>query len=111
MSSKPMMNLVATQCRPEVEEKFNKWYDEIHVPMLMKFKGMKEVTRFKPINRTDEHPIYLAAYLFENQEAFKAYGNSPELAAALEEMNGTWKEEGFKVVSRVQYEPIKTWGK
>ena len=36
---------------------------------------------------------------------------SPELAAAIEEMTTTWKEERFKTIWRVSYEAIKTWKK
>lgn len=112
MTSKPLMNLVATQCRPQVEEKFNKWYNDIHIPMLFKFKGMKEVTRYKPLQTPgDKGPIYVAVYLFESPSAFEAYGKSPELAEALAEMKESWPDGGFEIVSRVQYEPIKTWKK
>ena len=111
MTSKPLVNVVATQCRPEDEERFNKWYDDVHIPMLFKFAGMREVTRYRPIQGTGEWPVYIAIYRFDSPSAFEAYGKSPELAAALEEMKESWKGEGFKIVSRVQYEPIKTWKK
>ena len=47
MGSNAIINIVATECRPEEEERFNKWYNEVHVPMLFKYKGMKRVTRCK----------------------------------------------------------------
>ncbi len=109
MNSGPIINMVATQCQPEDEEKFNKWYDEVHIPKLLKFKGIVEVTRYKLINTSEEYPKYLAIYRFENQSAFQSFQTSPELAAAREEMRETWKGEGFKIIWRVQYEPMKTW--
>ena len=109
MEDKPVINIVATQCRPEVEEKFNKWYDETHIPLLFKFKGMKEVTRYKIINEADEYPKYMAIYKFESEKALKEYETSPELAAAREEMRGTWKEGGWETTWRVQYKSMKTW--
>ena len=33
-----VINMVSTECQPEVEAEFNKWYDEIHIPLLFKFK-------------------------------------------------------------------------
>jgi len=109
METKPIIHVVATECRSEVEEKFNKWYDDVHIPLLFKFKGMKEATRYKIMNETEEYPKYLTIYEFESKEAYQAYRTSPELAASTEEMKETWKEGGFEVKWRVQYEPMKTW--
>ena len=109
METKPIINMIATRCRPEDEEEFNKWYDEIHIPLLLKFKGMKGVTRYKIVKETEEYPTYLTIYNFESQEAYEAYTNSPEYAAAREEMNETWKGREFDIVWRVQYKPLKTW--
>jgi len=106
-----VINVVATECQPEVEEKFNKWYDEIHIPLLFKFKGMRRVTRYKILKETEEYPSYLAIYEFESRQAFEEYVNSPELAAGRAEMNETWKGGGFEIKWRVQYETMKTWGK
>ena len=109
MGNKPIINVVATQCQPEDEEKFNKWYDEIHIPMLLKFKGITEVTRYKIISESEEYPKYLTIYEFENQNTFEVFQTSSELAAVREEMNKTWKDKGFETKWRVQYELTKTW--
>lgn len=109
MATTPIINIIATQCRPEVEEKFNRWYDEIHIPLLLKFKGIKEVTRYKIINETEEYPTYLTVYEFESQKTYEAFTTSLEYAAVREEMGETWKEGGFEIKWRVQYEPLKTW--
>lgn len=109
METKPIIHVVATRCWPEDEEKFNTWYDKIHIPLLLKFKGIKEVTRYKAIYETEEYPKYLTIYKFESQKAYEAYETSPELAAAREEMRETWKDGGFEIKWRVQYEPMKTW--
>ncbi len=111
MKSSPVINMVATQCQPEVEEKFNQWYDEIHIPLLLKFKGMKKVTRYKIVKEAEGFTPYLTLYEFENREACEDYANSPELAAARAEMNETWKGGGFEIKWRVQYEAMKTWEK
>jgi len=109
MEDKPIIHIVAIQCPPETDVKFNKWYNEIHIPMLLKFKGLKEVTRYKIIKKTEEYPRYLTIYKFESQNAYEAYETSPELAAALEETRETWKEKGYERKWREQYEVMKTW--
>jgi len=111
METKPVIHMVAARCQPEVEGKFNKWYNETHVPMLLKFDGLKGVTRYKILKSTEAYPEYLVIYEFDSREAFEAYESSPELTAALEEMRDTWKEGGYETVWRVQYEPLKTWRK
>ena len=109
METKPIINIIGTRCRPEDEEKFNKWYDGVHIPLLLRFKGLKAVTRYKITDEAEEYPKYLAIYKFESQEAYEAYETSPEHAASREEIRQTWKEGGFEIKWRVQYEPIKTW--
>lgn len=106
-----VINIVATECQPELEEKFNKWYNEVHIPLLFKYKGMKKVTRYKILNKTGEFPTYLAIYEFESPSEYQGYTNSQELADGRAEMNETWKEGGFEIKWRVQYEEMKTWEK
>ena len=43
MESKPVLFIAASECSPEVEEKYNKWYNEVHVPWVMKYKGIKKI--------------------------------------------------------------------
>ena len=109
MGSNLILNIVATECPTKNEEKFNKWYNEVHIPLLFKFKGMKKVSRYKRLGENKECPRYLAFYEFESKEALAAYPDSPELAAAMQEMQETWKGGGFDIKWRAQYEPIKTW--
>jgi uncharacterized protein (TIGR02118 family) len=110
MEPKPLIHVIATECRPEDEEKFNKWYDEIHIPMLFEFKGLKKAVRYKRVYESGQYARYLAIYEFDSKKAFEDYENSPELAAASkEEHEETWKDSKYDMVWRVQYEPIKTW--
>ena len=50
MNEKKVINVVAIDCKPEVEEKFVHWYDEVHIPILLKFKGLLSVKRYKISN-------------------------------------------------------------
>jgi uncharacterized protein (TIGR02118 family) len=98
MTKEPILYIVATETTPDKEEKFNKWYDEIHVPMLLGYKGIKKATRYKIANDMGENKgqaTYLACYEFENEEAFNGYLKSPALEAALKDTDNTWKDGGF----------------
>lgn len=111
MKDKPIINIVGTECQPEYEEEFNKWYDEVHIPLLLKFRGLKKARRYKIIGGGKGCPQYLAVYEFESQQAFEEYGTSQELAAALEDMKITWKGREFELSMRVQYGLIGSWNK
>ena len=101
-------NVVTTQCKPEDDQKFNKWYNSVHIPMLMKFKRLKSVFRYKVVPGPDQPAQYVAVYYFATQKAFEAFGASQELAAAIKEMQGAWGDK-IKMVSRVQWEQLKAW--
>lgn len=111
MEDKSVIHIVGTRCKPEQEEKFNRWYEEVHIPMLFKYPGMTEVRRWKLITESNEYPQYLAVYEFANRQAYEDFESSPERQAALEETNSTWKEGKFEVQWRVQYESLKKWKK
>jgi hypothetical protein len=104
-----MINIRGMDCAKKDDVKFNKWYNEIHIPMLMKNPNMKSVTRFKRIGDDPQYPRYLAVYEFDSPESFKEYNGSPEIAAAVEEIKESWPNGGLDFIWRVQYEEIKTW--
>ncbi|MBI2832508.1 MAG: EthD family reductase [Chloroflexi bacterium] len=103
----------ATSCTPEVEEKWNKWYNETHIPMILKFKGVKKATRYKIVgdNPEGKYPTYLAIYEFDSQKDVQDYEASPEHAAAHKDFVESWKDKGHQRKWRVYYEVIKTWEK
>ena len=105
------INIVGTRCHPDDEAKFNKWYDEVHIPLLLKFKGLKKVTRYKAAAEAKEYPKYLTIYEFNSKADYEAYQKSQELAAARVEMAETWKTRPFEMVWRVQFESLKAWKK
>ena len=111
MAKQRYLNIVATACVPGDEAKFNKWYNEVHIPMLMKFKGIKKVTRYKVLGESQEKGQYLAVYEYDSQETMNALNASPEFKAAIDEMNETWKGQMFDLKWAMGCEPIKTFGK
>ena len=121
MEPKPVVNVIMSQCSPEVEEEYNAWRDETHIPMLLEFKGLKAVTKYKLI--TETKPLvpgsvidasggkseFLLILEFDNRQDFEAYEASPELVAALEEAR-THDWRGLQEKRRrVQYELVKGW--
>ena len=109
MDDQRVIYIVGTQCQPEHEEEFNIWYNETHIPMLLKFKGLKNVTRYKIISDREEYPKYMAVYEFPTRQLFEEYLNSPERTAALEEMRNTWSLGELEIKWQAHYELLKTW--
>jgi len=108
MQEIPVINVVGMRCKPDEEARFNKWYDETHIPMLMKFKNLLAVARFKILKEKPDYPNYIAIYQFVNRESYEAYEKSLELAEATAERNASWPN-GLDRVWRVQYEFLSDW--
>lgn len=111
MAKSRVINIVATECVPADEAKFNKWYNEVHIPMLMKFKGIKKVTRYKVLDDGKGKGQYLAVYEYDSKEDMAALNASPEFKAAIEEMTETQKGCKFDLKWAMGAEPVQTWGK
>lgn len=118
MKSNAVLWVVGTQIKPGVdEEKFNKWYDEVHIPMLLKGDYVKRVSRSKlaekthhVANETHECPKYLTIYEFENEAAFEGWMTCPERNAAGEDKLETWGPEGgYEVFWATRYDHIEAW--
>jgi uncharacterized protein (TIGR02118 family) len=109
MAKARILNIVATECPPEDDAKFNKWYNEVHIPMLMKYKGIKKVTRYKSVEAPGAKSNYLAIYEYDSIEDLKGASASPAFKAALEEMQETQKVQRFGLKWVMTCEPIKTW--
>jgi hypothetical protein len=66
------VNLITTKCRLQDEERLLKWWTEIHIPLLLKFKGLKSVTRYKMVTDDKSAGYYLAAQEFGSKEDLEA---------------------------------------
>ncbi len=109
MSKNRTLHIVLTECPPENDAKFNRWYNGVHIPMLMKYKGIKKVTRYKITEEKQAKPRYLAMYEYANIKDLQGMDASPAFQAAREEMEETWKGQMFDIGWVLDCEPIKTW--
>jgi heme-degrading monooxygenase HmoA len=103
------LNIVGTECQARDEAAFNKWYNEVHIPMLLKYKGLKKVTRYKVMGDVKDQAKYLAVYEYDTQEALNGMAASTEFKDAIDEMTETQKKLTFGIKWAAPYEPIKTW--
>ena len=118
METRHVFYFVAADCASGLDEKFNRWFDEVHVPLLLKFRKLKSVSRYRLAELRGEGvsrykpaegwPQYLTIYEFEDLQAVEEYLTSAELEAARQEMQQTWKEGEVEVKWRAHYERINT---
>ncbi|MDO8568663.1 MAG: hypothetical protein Q7R57_08105 [Dehalococcoidales bacterium] len=120
MANGPVIMVMGTECLSETEEAWSKWYSEKHVPDVLKFKGIKNATRYKIRDENEaargtadksgpQCPKYVAIYEFQNWQAVEGYNNSPERQVAVKDWNDKWVNKGARLVWRIYYEPIKSW--
>ena len=78
-SGKHILLIVRTDVVPEMEEEFNRWYNEEHIPRLLKVPGVLWAKRG---TSTADGQKYIAVYEHENVEVQKtaAYGEALETA-------------------------------
>ncbi len=109
MPNNLLMQIVASESTPEKDAKFDKWYTEVHVPMLLGFKGVKQASRYRLKGDNAQCAKYLAIYEFESEEALAEFPKSPAFAAAVRDYENKKEEVGFTMKWAGVYELIKSW--
>ena len=109
MEANSVINIVGTQCPPEAEERFRKWYIEKHIPELLQCEELKGVTFYRNTKPDVDYPTYLAVYEFKDLQDFEAYSSNPLLAAVPEDVRAVFAETGASIKWRVQFQRIKSW--
>ncbi len=100
------INMVMVDCRTEVDEQYNQWYNKVHIPMCLKYEGMLGATRYRLLKGPPGQARYLTVYEFRDQKAMDAFPSSPECAAATQEMRQTWRNNEFEIKLAAQYDTI-----
>jgi antibiotic biosynthesis monooxygenase (ABM) superfamily enzyme len=111
MPNLAVFTIVATECSPDIENKFNEWYNKVHIPMLLKYKGLKKSSRYRLIGESQGQTKYVAFYEFDSEQDKNDFQKSPEFAAAIQEMQETWKDGGIEIKWSADYSLIKSWEK
>ncbi len=104
-----VINMVMVDCRPEVEARYNDWYSNVHIPMLLKYKGMVRATRYQLLKGPAGHAKYLTVYEFTDKAAMDAFPQTPECQAAIAEMRASWPSSEFEIKLAAQYEVMRVF--
>ena len=111
MPNNRIMQIVASESTPEKEAEFNKWYTEVHVPMLFAYEGVKQASRYQRIGDYGQGAKFLAIYEFETKEAMDAFPESDAFADAIEDFENNKEALGFTMKWAASYELLKSYEK
>jgi len=76
-----MFQMTVLYGHPKDPAEFDRYYNDVHVPLVQKVKGLKHVTvtKFGPGPRGEQPPYYLMATLgTDSREEFDALMSTPE---------------------------------
>ena len=111
MPSNNIIQIVASESTPEKEAEFNKWYTEVHVPMLFAYEGVKQASRYQRIADYGQGAKFLAIYEFEDKEAMDAFPESDAFADAIQDFENNKEALGFTMKWAASYELMKSYEK
>ena len=81
-----MVKLLVLYGHPKDSAAFDKYYDEVHIPLAKRMKGLMKWTIGKVIGTPDDQPspyYYVAELYMESREEFETLLASPEGQAAV----------------------------
>jgi hypothetical protein len=116
VSGPPVIWTVGLQCRREDEDAFNKWYDEVHIPMLLSSGNVAKVTRYQLASETYDVaeetmkcPTYQTIYQFNDQDQFESWMFGEDRALAGEDKSATWGARAYDVIWAARYDLMNSW--
>lgn len=70
--AKGIMYVESRPSAPEREEEYNTWYDEVHIPQLLRLDGIVAARRLRPV---DGQGPYVAIYELEGDDLQAVFDN------------------------------------
>lgn len=111
MSKPRFLYQLQIRCAPELEDEFNKWYNEVHMPLVMKGGMLKAATRYVLTDAVESDlPKYTTICEFEDRETFEKWVASDELAVARKDRVEVMSGKDVVWTSRAFYEPMARFG-
>jgi hypothetical protein len=111
MPKHKLIQIVAADSTPEKDAAFEKWYTEVHIPTLFKYKGVKQIRRFQRKGDDKQLSKYMTFYEFDTEEDLAGFAGSPAFAEAIKDFDTNHERVGFTSRWFGVYECTKTWEK
>ena len=116
MENGELINIVGQSCRPDQEAKLTKWYEEVHIPGLLKFDGIKRVHCCQRVvagktqydTPEENYPQFVNIYEYKSPQAFAEYEKwRLESSPVGKDVNAMWANDPVRRIWRVQYKIVK----
>jgi hypothetical protein len=112
MANNRALVVISMECSSDLEQRFNEWYNNTHIPLALRYEGMSKASRYQLTNGNAEQATYLTIFEFRDRQAMQDFPNSPEVVAAKEEMQQQWHGNlPFAIKWRSEYELLQSWEK
>jgi hypothetical protein len=96
ITKKPMF-IVQLVVDADVEDRWNEWYNAVHLPEVMAAsRGILSATRYRQTGGTGTY-TYCAVYEFEDDLAMKEFMESDRLAAMSAQYNLDWAGKSSRI--------------
>jgi len=94
-----------------MEDEFNKWYDEVHIPLVMKGGMLKAISRYEVTDAIETSVSkYLTMCEFEDRAAFEKWLASDVLAVAKADRERAMDGKDVVWTTRAFYQPMGRFG-
>jgi hypothetical protein len=98
------LSLVTVDCRPEFEHEFNRYYDESHVPNLLRVPGYVSGRRFRLVDdpslaHHNMRPQYLALYEIAALAAVPGMADPEQMTPAAQAELANWVRVGVPMLA------------
>jgi hypothetical protein len=95
--------VVKATIRQDREADFNRWYNEEHVPQVLRWKGVVSARRYRAILGEDTYQ-YMAVYELASEENFRAFMDSEDMKALRAEYDAHFGDVSER--ARFAYEQV-----
>jgi len=110
MVEKPYLWIVFMHFPSQLEARFNKWYDEVHVPLVTGGGHFSSLTRYCLTDAVQSNLTkYMAVCEFRDEETFRDWLVSEARAEAAADTAETWREQDVEFWPKGFYEPYMTY--
>ncbi|MSQ71950.1 MAG: DUF4286 family protein [Betaproteobacteria bacterium] len=88
----------------EKEDAFNRWYNEVHCPHLLRYAGAVSARRYRTIMGDDKYQ-YMALYEFQDEATFQRFMKSDHLAELRDDYNAVYADSERQIAAYAQIWP------
>ena len=110
MGQKPVIDILEARYSKEDTGVIDKWYDEVHFPILLRSKYIRSIARYKVMSGSEEFVRYFIICKYDSEEDFEAFKASEEFQEAGKDRPKTRVEEAHSGPP-IHCELVKEWVK